>query len=83
MENLRLILLSGGSGKWLWPLSNDARSMQFLKALPNEGKELELMVQRAWSQLESMGLSEASYIATSQSQVDMLQNQPGSNVKVI
>ncbi|EOW8912867.1 sugar phosphate nucleotidyltransferase, partial [Listeria monocytogenes] len=32
---MKLILLSGGSGKRLWPLSNDSRSKQFLKVLAN------------------------------------------------
>lgn len=80
---MRLILLSGGSGKRLWPLSNDARSKQFLKVLRNEQGELQSMVQRVWSQLEATGLNGASYIATSKSQVDMIQNQLGSDVKMI
>ena len=28
---MNIILLSGGSGKRLWPLSNDIRSKQFIK----------------------------------------------------
>ena len=28
---MNLVLLSGGSGKRLWPLSNDIRSKQFIK----------------------------------------------------
>jgi mannose-1-phosphate guanylyltransferase len=30
---MKIVLLSGGSGKRLWPLSNDSRSKQFLKVL--------------------------------------------------
>ena len=30
---IHIILLSGGSGTRLWPLSNNARSKQFLKVL--------------------------------------------------
>ena len=33
---MRIVLLSGGSGKRLWPLSNDVRSKQFLKLLKNK-----------------------------------------------
>jgi mannose-1-phosphate guanylyltransferase len=80
---MKLILLSGGSGKRLWPLSNDARSKQFLKVLRNDRGELQSMVQRVWSQLESTGLGEASYIATSKSQLDMIQNQLGSDARLI
>ncbi|MDO3411680.1 sugar phosphate nucleotidyltransferase [Saccharibacillus sp. CPCC 101409] len=75
---MRLVLLSGGSGKRLWPLSNDARSKQFLKVLENEHGEMESMVQRVWGQIKGAGLAESTVIATSKMQVEILQNQLGS-----
>ena len=33
---MNLLLLSGGSGKRLWPLSNDIRSKQFIKIFKKE-----------------------------------------------
>ncbi|WP_088188423.1 sugar phosphate nucleotidyltransferase [Desulfosporosinus sp. FKA] len=80
---MKLILLSGGSGKRLWPLSNDTRSKQFLQVLRSELGEPQSMVERVWSQLESSSLKEVSYIATSKSQVDIIQNQLGTDVKLI
>ena len=80
---MRLILLSGGSGKRLWPLSNDARSKQFLKVLEDENGERESMVQRVWGQLKAVGLEGSAVVATSKSQVDMLQNQLGDSVKMV
>ncbi|MDR3541825.1 MAG: sugar phosphate nucleotidyltransferase [Desulfosporosinus sp.] len=80
---MKLILLSGGSGKRLWPLSNDARSKQFLKVLQNEQGEAVSMVQRVWEQLESVDLAHSSLVATSKSQVDMIQRQLGRNVTMI
>jgi mannose-1-phosphate guanylyltransferase len=80
---LKLILLSGGSGKRLWPLSNDARSKQFLKVLHNEEDKLESMVQRVWGQLRKAELLDSTFIATMKSQVDMIQNQLGSEVEII
>lgn len=80
---MKLVLLSGGSGKRLWPLSNDSRSKQFLKVLGNDGNELESMVQRVWKQIAANGLGEESYIATSKSQVEMMQSQIGLNVPLI
>ncbi|MBZ9536855.1 mannose-1-phosphate guanylyltransferase [Cytobacillus oceanisediminis] len=80
---MRLILLSGGSGKRLWPLSNDSRSKQFLKVLENENKEYCSMVQRVYSQLNKADLSNSTIIATSKSQVEMLQNQLGDNIPII
>jgi mannose-1-phosphate guanylyltransferase len=79
---MKLVLLSGGSGKRLWPLSNDSRSKQFLKVL--EGKEeLQSMVQRVWSQLENVELDESSIIATGKSQVEMIHSQLGRKVNLI
>lgn len=74
---MKLVLLSGGSGKRLWPLSNDSRSKQFLKVLVNPEKQLESMVQRVWRQLDRAGLSKSSYVATGKAQVEMIQSQLG------
>ncbi|SEU09502.1 mannose-1-phosphate guanylyltransferase [Salinibacillus kushneri] len=81
---MRLVLLSGGSGKRLWPLSNDSRSKQFLKMLSNQnGEERESMVQRVWGQLSISDLADNSVIATSKSQVDMIKSQLGLDVPII
>lgn len=80
---MKLVLLSGGSGKRLWPLSNDSRSKQFLKVLRNEENQLQSMVQRVWSQLDKLGLTESAVIATSKTQVEMIQSQLGKSVPVI
>ncbi|WP_078409107.1 sugar phosphate nucleotidyltransferase [Priestia abyssalis] len=80
---MELVLLSGGSGKRLWPLSNDARSKQFLKVLENKNRVLESMVQRVWGQLGNVGLENSAVIATSKSQVDMIQNQLNGQVGLI
>jgi mannose-1-phosphate guanylyltransferase len=79
---MELILLSGGSGKRLWPLSNDSRSKQFLRVLDNNGS-LESMVQRVWGQLEKLQLNENTIIATSKAQVDMIQSQLGNHIPLI
>lgn len=80
---MKLVLMSGGSGKRLWPLSNDARSKQFLKVLENDQNSPTSMVQRVWSQLKNVNLAESTIIATSKTQVDMLQNQLGQQVELI
>lgn len=80
---MKLVLLSGGSGKRLWPLSNDARSKQFLKVLDDENNNRVSMVQRVYNQLEKVGLGDSAIIATSASQVDMIKNQIGSNVSIV
>ncbi|MCF2649120.1 sugar phosphate nucleotidyltransferase [Niallia circulans] len=80
---MRLVLLSGGSGKRLWPLSNDARSKQFLKVLEDKDANKVSMVQRVYSQIESIGLGDKAVVATSASQVDMIKNQLGSKVSIV
>nr|WP_017554768.1 sugar phosphate nucleotidyltransferase [Heyndrickxia coagulans] len=72
---MRIVLLSGGSGKRLWPISNDARSKQFLKILKDSNGNLQSMVQRVWGQLKSVGLDNSTIIATSKSQEEIIQDQ--------
>ncbi|MDI4650333.1 sugar phosphate nucleotidyltransferase [Cohnella hashimotonis] len=80
---MKLILLSGGSGKRLWPLSNDARSKQFLRVIENNEGQLESMVERVWNQLENHKLSDSTVIATSKAQVEMIHSQLGSQVSLV
>ncbi len=80
---MRLVLLSGGSGKRLWPLSNDARSKQFLKVLRDAAGNPVSMVQRVWQQLTAVGLADSAVIATGRAQVDMIHSQLGSDIRVI
>lgn len=78
---MNIILLSGGSGKRLWPLSNDIRSKQFIKLFKN-GDEYESMVQRVYRQIKKADANANVTIATSKSQVSALHNQLGENVGI-
>ncbi len=78
---MNIILLSGGSGKRLWPLSNDIRSKQFLKLFKHAGG-YESMVQRVYRQLKESMPSVKVTIATSRSQVDSIKNQLEDNVSI-
>lgn len=80
---MKLVLLSGGSGKRLWPLSNDTRSKQFLKVLEGRDGQKESMVQRVWNQIETVGLNESTVIATSKLQRDMIRGQVGTDIPLI
>lgn len=80
---MRSILLSGGSGKRLWPLSNDSRSKQFLKVLHGPEGNPESMVQRVWRQLNHAGLASEALIATSLPQVEILTSQLGDDVRLV
>lgn len=80
---MKIILLSGGSGKRLWPLSNDARSKQFLRILecPNGGRES--MVQRVVRQIKDANLCNDIIFATSIAQKDIITNQLGEDITVV
>lgn len=80
---MKIVLLSGGSGKRLWPLSNDSRSKQFLKVLENEDKVMESMVQRVWRQITKADLADSTYVATGKGQTDMIYSQLGSDAPII
>lgn len=80
---MKIVLLSGGSGKRLWPMSNDVRSKQFLRVLPTAGDgEYESMLERVWRQLGRSGLQSKVHICASKAQVEMIYAQLG-NVPVI
>lgn len=80
---MQLILLSGGSGKRLWPLSNDARSKQFLPLLENKDGTMESMVQRVVRQVKEVNLTNNITLATNASQLDIITNQLGNSVTVV
>ncbi len=79
---MNLVLLSGGSGKRLWPLSNDIRSKQFIKLFRREDGSYESMVQRVYRQIREVDPEAAVTIATSKSQVSSIHNQLGEDVGV-
>ena len=74
---MNLILLSGGSGQRLWPLSNDIRSKQFIKLFKTENGEYESMLQRMYRQIKNVDPKANITIATSKSQVSAINNQIG------
>lgn len=80
---MQLILLSGGSGKRLWPLSNNARSKQFLPLLEKEDGTFESMVQRVVRQAQEANLTNDITLATNASQLDIITNQLGDTVSVV
>ena len=79
---MNIVLLSGGSGKRLWPLSNDTRSKQFIKIFKTETGDYESMVQRVYRQILAVDTSAIVTIATSRSQVSAIHNQLGTDVGV-
>ncbi len=79
---MNLILLSGGSGKRLWPLSNDIRSKQFIKFFPADDGSRESMVQRMYHQIKKIDTDATVTIATAKTQVSAIHNQLGEDVGI-
>lgn len=79
---MNIVLLSGGSGKRLWPLSNDIRSKQFIKIFKTEDGQYESMVQRVFRQIRRADPEAAVTIATSRTQVSAIRNQLGENIGI-
>ena len=79
---MNIILLSGGSGKRLWPLSNDIRSKQFIRIFKKADGEYESMVQRVYRQILQADPDARVTVATSKSQLSSLFNQLQGEVMV-
>ncbi|MBQ2802874.1 MAG: cupin domain-containing protein [Lachnospiraceae bacterium] len=79
---MNIVLLSGGSGKRLWPLSNDIRSKQFIKIFKTEDGQYESMVQRVYRQIKKVDEDATVTIATSKTQVSSINNQLGEGVGI-
>lgn len=85
---MNIVLLSGGSGKRLWPLSNDIRSKQFIKIFKTKAttegnaESYESMVQRVYRQIKAVDADADVTIATSKSQVSAIHNQVGLDVGI-
>lgn len=80
---MQLILLSGGSGKRLWPLSNDIRSKQFLPLLASPKGGRESMIQRVARQIRSSMNDVEITFATNEAQRNLIINQLGNDVSIV
>ena len=74
---MHIVLLSGGSGKRLWPLSNDIRSKQFIQLFPQPDGSHFSMVQRVYRQIRQADPQADITVATSRAQVSTLKHQLG------
>ncbi len=85
---MNIILLSGGSGKRLWPLSNDVRSKQFIKFFKKPksrafGEDIyESMLQRIYRQIRAVDKEATVTVATAKSQVSSIRSQLGDDVGI-
>ena len=79
---MHIVLLSGGSGKRLWPLSNDIRSKQFIPLFRQSDGMRQSMAQRVCGQVCHAIPDAEITIATSKAQVSALRSQLGDMVDI-
>lgn len=79
---MNIILLSGGSGKRLWPLSSDVRSRQFLKLFKCSDGSYESMIQRVCRQIKAVDEKTTITVAASKTQASAIHNQLANEVKI-
>ena len=79
---MHIVLLSGGSGKRLWPLSNDIRSKQFIPFFRQSDGSRCSMLQRVCGQVRRMMPHADITITTSKTQISVLRNQLGDTVDI-
>ena len=79
---MNVILLSGGSGKRLWPLSNDIRSKQFIKIFKGGDGAYESMAQRMYRMLRTVDKEASVTVAAPRTQVSAVHNQLGEDVGI-
>ena len=75
MPKTHIVLLSGGSGSRLWPLSSGVRSKQFLKVLRDAKGNHVSMVQRTYAKVTGLVPNADVTVATCAEQASMLADQ--------
>lgn len=80
---MKVVVLSGGSGSRLWPLSNESRSKQFLKVLSDDKGEKESMACRMYRQLRQAEPDANILFLIGESQENEVKKQLGDKVAVV
>ena len=79
---MNILLLSGDSGKRLWPLSNGVRSRQFLQILRSPSGEYESVAQRVYRQILRADKETKIVVAASKLQIPAIRNQLDEDVEI-
>ena len=80
---MHIILLCGGPGRRIWPISNGTRAKQYLKLLPGPDGVAESMVQRMARQIRENLPGESVTAVAPAPQLDALRAQLGPEVPII
>lgn len=80
---MKIILLSGGAGKRLWPLSNEILPKQFMKLMNNTQDYPISMLQKTWRILEEKFGADNLFVAGNSSHEAILREQLGTDARLI
>ncbi|MCD9024478.1 sugar phosphate nucleotidyltransferase [Cohnella silvisoli] len=80
---MKIILLSGGAGKRLWPLSSEILPKQFMKILRTPSGESISMVQKTWGILADKFGIHNLFISAGLNHESVLREQLGPDVRLI
>lgn len=80
---MKILLLSGGDGKRLWPLSNNSNAKQFIRLLPSVEGTKQSMLERVYNQLKKHDLDTHAFITTNIKQKDCVIHQIGTDTNII
>lgn len=80
---MHLILLCGGAGKRLWPLSNELRSKLFVELLPSPKGGRESMLARVCRQLTQADLLHSTLLVSQQNQAGLASRHSKGLIPII
>ncbi|WP_269317517.1 sugar phosphate nucleotidyltransferase [Exiguobacterium sp. KJ 601] len=80
---MKILLLSGGDGKRLWPLSNNSNAKQFIRLLPSRDGTKQSMLERVYNQLKTQDLDTNAFMITNVQQKDCVIHQVSADTNII
>lgn len=80
---MNIVLMAGGMGRRLWPLSRASRPKPLMPVIRGEDGGCRSMVQLVWGQLERLGLTGRTIVVTSSGLLPTLREQIGADAPVV
>lgn len=80
---MRMIVLSGGKGKRLWPLSHPSFPKQFIRLFDDGKGQLESILQRNLRLLQTVTVADHIFVSSVASQYDLLTAQIPKEISII
>lgn len=80
---MKLVLLSGGTGTRLWPLSHPSCPKQYIQLFQDDHGNPESILQRNIRLLRSLEMSEHTWISSVSSQQELLREQLPDEIPIV